>query len=152
MTSGVKNDTGKLRYDLIPVEPLRELARVYTIGATKYDDRNWELGLQWGRVYAAMQRHANAWWGGEQRDPVDGQHHLASVAWCALALMEYERTHPELDDREAVPAPSVPDTLYCLYFWSDRSADYPGVYDTPEKALASLPSYLRQYYTVKPID
>jgi len=51
------------------------------------------------RIYASMQRHANAWRGGEQRDPVDGQHNLASVVWCAMALMEYERTHPELDDR-----------------------------------------------------
>jgi hypothetical protein len=94
-----KDDGGKLRFDLIPVEPLRRLAEVYTIGARKYSDRNWERGLQWGRVYSALQRHATAWWGGEQNDAVDGQHHLASVAWCALALMEYERTHPELDDR-----------------------------------------------------
>lgn len=99
IVEGRKDDTDKLRYDLIPVQPLAEVARVYTIGAKKYDDRNWELGLQWGRVYAAMQRHANAFWGGERLDPKDGQHHLASVAWCALALMEYERTHPEGDDR-----------------------------------------------------
>jgi len=98
-TEGRKDDAGKLRFDLIPVEPLRKLAEVYTIGARKYADRNWEKGIQWGRIYAAMQRHAWAFWNGERLDPVDGQHHLASVAWCALALMEYERTHPELDDR-----------------------------------------------------
>jgi hypothetical protein len=28
-----------------------------------------------------------------------GQHHLASVAWCAMALIELEETHSELDDR-----------------------------------------------------
>lgn len=111
--AGVKHDAGKLRFDLLPVEPLRELARVYTIGAAKYADRNWERGLSWGRVFAAMCRHAFAWWGGERLDPVDGQHHLASVAWCALALIEYERTHPELDDRAAsasrsTPAPAAP--------------------------------------------
>lgn len=94
-----KDDKEKLRYDLIPTQPLQEVARVFTIGARKYDDRNWEKGLSWGRLYAALQRHANAWWSGERHDQVDGQHHLASVAWCALALIEYERTHPELDDR-----------------------------------------------------
>jgi Domain of unknown function (DUF5664) len=99
-SGAVKKDEGKLRFDLIPVEPLRRVAEVYTIGAGKYSDRNWERGLQWGRVYAALQRHANAWWGGEGYDKVDGQHHLASVVWCALALMEYENTHPELDDRK----------------------------------------------------
>ena len=98
-----KDDKEKLRYDLIPIQPLQEVARVFTIGARKYDDRNWEKGLSWGRLYAALQRHANSWWSGERHDQVDGQHHLASVAWCALALMEYERTHPELDDRSKQP-------------------------------------------------
>ena len=98
-TEGRKDDQNKLRYDLIPVYPLSRVAQVYTIGARKYENRNWELGLSYSRVYAAMQRHAQAYWGGETSDPVDGQHHLASVAWCALALMEYEQTHPELDDR-----------------------------------------------------
>jgi hypothetical protein len=96
---GRKDDDGKLRYDLIPVEPLREVARVFTIGARKYEPRNWEKGLGYGRVFAAMMRHAQAWWGGEVNDPEDGQHHLSSVAWCALVLMELERTHPEGDDR-----------------------------------------------------
>lgn len=106
-TQGNKQDAGKLRFDLIPPRPLEELARVYTIGAAKYADRGWEKGLRWGRVFAAMMRHAWSWWRGERTDPVDGQHHLASVAWCALALMEYERTHPELDDRPAQPLPAV---------------------------------------------
>jgi hypothetical protein len=97
--SGTKADDGKHRYDLIPAQPLDELARVYTIGAGKYADRDWEKGLKWGRVFAAMMRHAWKWWRGERHDPEDGQHHLASVAWCAFALMEFERTHPELDDR-----------------------------------------------------
>ncbi len=99
MSEGRKDDSGKLRYDLIPVGPLQKLAEVYTIGAKKYDDRNWEGGLTWGRVFGALCRHAFAWWGGEILDPVDGQHHLSSVAWCAFALMQYEETHPELDDR-----------------------------------------------------
>ena len=96
---GRKDDSGKLRYDLIPVGPLRKVAEVYTTGAKKYDDRNWEKGIDWGRIYGALQRHANAWWGGEVHDRENGQHHLASVVWCALALMEYEMTHLEDDPR-----------------------------------------------------
>lgn len=100
MGEGKKHDTGKPRWDLLPVIPLEKVAEVYTIGAKKYDDRNWELGLKWGRVFRALLSHAFKWWKGEQFDSEDGQHHLASVVWCALALMEYERTHPELDDRK----------------------------------------------------
>src|SRR5258708_39855322 len=101
MAEGTKYDQGKLRFDLLPVKPLGLVAEVYTIGAKKYADRNWELGIQWGRVFGALLRHAFKWWGGERRDP-DGQHHLASVVWCALALMEYEETHQELDDRKVI--------------------------------------------------
>ena len=96
---GRKDDQGKKRFDLIPVLPLWLLAEVYTIGARKYADRNWEKGIQFSRIFAALQRHAWRWWGREQNDQTDSQHHLASVAWCAMSLMEYEQTHHELDDR-----------------------------------------------------
>ena len=96
---GRKDDSGKLRFDLIPPYPLEELARVYTIGANKYQDRNWEKGIKWGRIFAAMMRHAWAFWRGESYDPKDGQHHLSSVAWCAFALLEFERTKTGEDDR-----------------------------------------------------
>ncbi len=96
---GRKNDEGKARFDLLPVKPLFKVAEVYTIGAAKYGDRNWEKGIPWWRIFSAMMRHAWNWWRGEKLDPEDRQHHLASVVFCAFTLMEYEETHPELDDR-----------------------------------------------------
>ena len=99
INEGLKNDTGKLRWDLVPERPMEEVVYVYTIGAKKYDDNNWRKGIKWGRIFAAMMRHAWAFWRGEERDKDDGQLHLASVVWCALTLMEYSRTHIELDDR-----------------------------------------------------
>lgn len=101
---GIKHDTGKLRYDLIPPYPMALVAEVYTIGARKYADRNWEKGIAWARIFRALLGHAWAWFLGEKHDPKDGQHHLASVVWCALALMEFEVTHKELDDRPLYPA------------------------------------------------
>lgn len=95
---GKKRDSGKLRYDLLPPFALEEVVKVYTMGANKYGDQNYRLGLNWGRVYAAMQRHLEAWRKGEERDP-EGQLHLASVAWGALTLMEYGRMRQEYDDR-----------------------------------------------------
>lgn len=96
--SARKDDQQKLRYDLIPELPLRRLAEVYTIGAAKYGDSNWALGMKWSRLHGALMRHLEAWRRGEMLDPQDKQHHLASVAWCAFSLMEYEETHPELND------------------------------------------------------
>lgn len=97
--AGHKRDGGKVRYDLLPPGPLHELARVFTIGAEKYGARDWEKGLAFGRVFAALMRHAWAWWRGGRHDQEDGQHHLASVAWCALVLMQLEDSHPDQDDR-----------------------------------------------------
>ena len=87
------------RFDLIPVGPLWQVAELYGQGATKYEDRNWEKGYDWSLSYAALMRHATLFWGGEDADPKDGNSHLASVVFHALALMDYTVNHPELDDR-----------------------------------------------------
>lgn len=44
-------------------------------------------------------RHILKWWGGETYDTEDGQHHLAAAMWHLAALIEFEDTHPDLDDR-----------------------------------------------------
>lgn len=85
--------------DLIPGYPLMRLAEVYTIGASKYSDDNWRSGISYKRIFAAMLRHAWKWFMGETFDSQDGQHHLASVAWGAFTLMEYEVTKHQFDDR-----------------------------------------------------
>jgi hypothetical protein len=98
VTGGTKEQ--KLaRYDLIPVEPLRLLAEHYGRGALKYESRNWERGYPWSLSYAAMMRHANQYWGGEDIDEETGSPHLVAVAWHAFALLEYMTTHQEFDDR-----------------------------------------------------
>lgn len=102
MVDGRKDDEGRLRFDLIPPAPLEELARVYTIGASKYDDWNWLGGMKWSRIIGALHRHLNAWQQGTTYDPDDGQCALASVIWCAMTLMEYERLGIGEDDRPEV--------------------------------------------------
>lgn len=88
-----------IRWDLVPIEPMQEVARLYNEGAKKYAKDNWRKGYDWSLSYAAMQRHATQFWNGESYDEETGCHHLSSVVFHALALMEFEKTHPELDDR-----------------------------------------------------
>jgi len=101
------------RFDLMPTEPLRQVAELYGKGAQKYADRNWERGYEWSKSYGALLRHVTAFWSGQDLDEHEPdcsddctQHtvmpHLASVAWHALALLEFADTHPEFDDRPAV--------------------------------------------------
>ena len=62
-------------------------------------DRNWEQGMDWSRVYGALQRHLNAWWGGEHTDPETGKSHLWHANCCMAFLTTYEIRNVGNDDR-----------------------------------------------------
>lgn len=103
-TQGRKNDAGKTRLELLPLDALDEVGKVLTLGAKKYGDRNWERGIVYSRVFGALTRHAWAWWRGESRDPETGYSHMAHCAANALFLLSYElRVARRLDDRPAPP-------------------------------------------------
>jgi hypothetical protein len=76
---GIKYDEGKLRIDLIPPEVIEALAMVFSYGAKKYEERNWEKGMGVSRLWAATQRHLWSWWGGKNKDEESG-YDLASIA------------------------------------------------------------------------
>lgn len=100
-TSGaLRYDSDKLRMDLIPPEWLIELARVLTKGAVKYEDNNWKKGMKYSRGLGSLKRHLVKWELGDTLDNETGCHHLASVAWNALALMYWDMNErSDLDDR-----------------------------------------------------
>lgn len=98
-SGALKADGNKLRFDLMPPEPLEDIVRILTFGAAKYSSRNWEQGMKWSRPFGAAMRHLWAWWRGESLDPDSGCSHLAHAAVNIVFLMEYERTHKEYDDR-----------------------------------------------------
>jgi hypothetical protein len=99
MSTGVKHDEGKAQLDLLPRRGLVAVARVLEMGRKKYGRDNWKGGLAWSRPAGAALRHLFAWLDGESNDPESGLSHLAHVACNMLFLLEYEKTHPELDDR-----------------------------------------------------
>ncbi|QAU07008.1 hypothetical protein SEA_APHELION_144 [Gordonia phage Aphelion] len=100
-TTGGKKQKKLARYDLIPAGPLLELAELYGRGAAKYADRNWENGYDWSLSFSALQRHAWQFWDGENFDEETGAAHLASVAWHALALLQFmqQQKYAQFDDR-----------------------------------------------------
>ena len=87
---GKRYSAGKNRMDLMPPEWEWELCRVLTKGAAKYAERNWEKGMEWSAVIGPLKRHLNKFLRGEQLDDEIKCHHLALVAWNALALMSYD--------------------------------------------------------------
>ena len=111
MTEAMKYDGEKVRLDLLPADPIIDVGKVLTYGAKKYSERNWEKGLAWSRCYGAALRHLLAWHKGETNDPETGLNHLAHAACELLFLLEFSRTHPELDDRPNTPEAEQPKTL-----------------------------------------
>lgn len=99
MAEGKKFDVDKLPMDLIAPEIMVALATILAFGAKKYDARNWEKGMAWGRVFGALMRHLWAWWGGEKVDPETGYSHLWHAACCIMFLIAYEQRGVGKDDR-----------------------------------------------------
>lgn len=106
-SEGIRFDNGKLRYDLIPPEVLEALAEVYTYGVKKYADRNWELGMDWMRVFASQFRHAVSWLKNESVDPESGLTHAQHALWNWAALVVYEKRKVGLDNRTCLSNPTL---------------------------------------------
>lgn len=85
-----KNDRldGKPRWELLPLETLEEVVKIYTFGAVKYGPNTWQ-GLEngYGRYKAALLRHLVSYEKGETHDEESGIHALAHMAWNAIAML-----------------------------------------------------------------
>lgn len=88
---GLKYDSGKLEYGLLPPLALKATVDVLTFGANKYKRDNWKYGDDSKRRYFdALQRHLWAWKEGEEIDPESGKHHLAHAMCCLMFLYEHD--------------------------------------------------------------
>lgn len=94
-----KKDLGKLRYDLLPFDALDEVVRVLTYGCFKYSQRNWESGLDWGRIIGSLLRHTSRFAAGEDLDPETRISHMAHAAANTLFLLTYQLRKVGKDDR-----------------------------------------------------
>lgn len=92
-------NAGKLRFDLVPPDVIEILVRIYTMGAAKYADRNWEKGFDWMSCCASLERHLNDWKKGIDRDPESGELHMGHVMWNAAALVAFQLRGVGKDDR-----------------------------------------------------
>lgn len=97
--TALKFDDGKLPLHLLSTEAMNQTAAVLQFGADKYAAHNWRKGFTWSRPLAAAMRHITAFNAGEDKDPESGLSHLAHAACCIMFLLEFEKTHKELDDR-----------------------------------------------------
>ena len=97
--TALKFDQDKLPLHLLSTEAMNQTAAVLKFGAIKYAEHNWRKGFNWSRPISAALRHITAFNNGEDTDPESGLSHLAHAACCIMFLLEFQKTHPELDDR-----------------------------------------------------
>jgi hypothetical protein len=94
--TGVKYDSDKPRWSLLPFKALQEVVEVLTFGAKKYAADNWKIVPNAQERYIdAAYRHLADWNSGEKKDPETGKSHLAHAICCLLFLLWFE--HKDTD-------------------------------------------------------
>ena len=93
-TEARKNDRldDKLMWELLPLEDVEDIVRVYTAGAKKYGPDKWQNlpdGIR--RYKAALLRHLVEFDKGNEIDEETGCRHLAQVAWNAIAMLHISK-------------------------------------------------------------
>lgn len=83
--TGAQRDIGdgKGRFDLLPMRALIELAKHFEEGAKKYNDRNWEKGIDLHCFIDSGMRHLTKFMIGK-----DEEKHLVAVCWNFLCLLD----------------------------------------------------------------
>jgi len=96
-----KFDATKVRVDLLPIEPMTQIANVFGFGAKKYFANSYRQGetVVWSRTYGSIMRHMMAFWSGEDNDPESGLPHLAHAGTQLFILMEHTANNTNKDDR-----------------------------------------------------
>ena len=95
------------RFDLLPSEPLWELAEHYGKGEGKYPTGedgvpNWMRGYNWRLSVAALERHLHQFIQGENLDEETGSSHLIAIVWHAFALRWFQLHNKGTDYRKVV--------------------------------------------------
>lgn len=89
--NGVKYDTGKPDWTLLPFDAVEEVVKVLDVGSKKYSRENWQkVEPHRERYGAAALRHLSAWLRGERLDPESGLNHLAHAVCCLLFLLWHD--------------------------------------------------------------
>lgn len=99
-----KNDSAKIDLSLIPKISNIEHAKAFMVGEKKYGRYNYCKGHKASQLIAAAKRHLDAWFEGENHDPIDGQHHLGSVMACCSMILRQQELGTLKDDRYYAPS------------------------------------------------
>lgn len=88
MNSFIKDDEGKIMPSLIEPQFIKGTAKVLTLGAMKYEKRNWQLCQDRQRYEDALLRHILDYLQGDKLDKESGVSHLYHAS-CNLMFLDF---------------------------------------------------------------
>jgi len=96
----MRDNQGKMSWELVDFKSLEPMVEVLMFGATKYAPDNWKKGQPTSELLGSLFRHLIAYKDGETIDPESGKNHLGH-AMCNLMFLVYNnKHHPHFDDRK----------------------------------------------------
>lgn len=101
---GVKLDSDKDDWSLLPYDALEEIVKVLMFGAKKYSPDNWRVVPSWRkRYFSALMRHVVKWfYGNEKKDAESGLSPLAHAACCVLFLLAKDIEQRKTEEKSEV--------------------------------------------------
>lgn len=99
--SGLRYNTGKLKWSLVDYPSLEPLVKVLEFGMEKYSADNWKQGLQTREIIESLLRHTYALLENEDNDPESGLPHVGHILANAMFLSYMINNKPEYDNRSS---------------------------------------------------
>ena len=102
-TIGLKFDSEKVDWSLVPLRSIEEIAKVLAMGKKKYGAWNWiHVDDATNRYTSALLRHLTAIQEGESLDSESGLSHLSHLACNALFLVYLDLHKNDLEKPENI--------------------------------------------------
>ena len=97
--TGLRYNTNKPKWSLIPQSALIPMVRAAEYGATKYAPHNWKKGLKISEICESLKRHLDDFMEGKDIDPESDLPHTCGIQWNSMALQWMLDNRPDMDDR-----------------------------------------------------
>lgn len=105
MSDKPTNPKDAIAINKLPLHLVSPIVKAYQsiahfLGNVKYGAWNYRGAGARASVYkAALDRHIDAWWEGEENDPTDGTPHLANALACIGIILDAKHAGKLVDDR-----------------------------------------------------
>jgi hypothetical protein len=102
MEEGLRYNSNKTKWGLVPFSALTPMVEVLEFGAEKYEALNWMKGLSIREICESLLRHTFAFMEGEDKDSESGISHVGHMQCNTLFLGWMSQYRPDKDDRYKV--------------------------------------------------